>query len=105
MNLVSRVADKETPYNTIQLLITNCITNKKQDSIIEKCLKYYYDILKSRNTDEVAAFRNALISTNYVNIKTTGEDAYTVFEILNAEVWILRITNCSRTLYCVIQCQ
>lgn len=84
MNLVSCVADKETQYNTIQLLITNCITNKKQDSIIEKCLKYYYDILKSRNTDEVAAFRNALISTNYVNIKTTGEDAYTVFEILNA---------------------
>lgn len=77
MNLVSCVADKETQYNTIQLLITNCITNKKQDSIIEKCLKYYYDILKSRNTDEVAAFRNALISTNYVNIKTTGEDAYT----------------------------
>lgn len=84
MNLVSCVADKETPYNTIQLLITNCITNKKQDSVIEKCLKYYYDILKSRNTDEVAAFRNALISTNYVNIKTAGEDAYTVFEILNA---------------------
>lgn len=84
MNLVSCVADKETPYNTMQLLITNCITNKKQDSIIEKCLNYYYDILKARNTDEVAAFRNALISANYVNIKTTGEDAYTVFEILNA---------------------
>lgn len=84
MNLVSCVADKQTPYNTMQLLITNFITNKKQDSTIEKCLKYYYDILKSRNTDEVAAFRNALISTNYINIKTTGEDAYTVFEILNA---------------------
>lgn len=84
MNIVTHVADKATQYNSIQLLITNCITNKKQDSIIEKCLKYYYGILSSRNTNEVASFRNALISSNYVNIKTTGEDAYTVFEILNA---------------------
>lgn len=29
-------------------------------------------------------FPNSLISANYVNIKTTDEDAYTVFEILNA---------------------
>lgn len=84
MNLVSHVASKSTPYNTMQMLITNCITNKKQDFIIEKCLKYYYDKLRIRNTNEVASFRNALISANYVNIKTTGEDAYTVFEILNA---------------------
>lgn len=84
MTLISNVADIETPYNTMQLLITNCITNKKQDLIIEKCLRFYYENLNSRNTDEIAAFRNALISANYVNIKTTDEDAYTVFEILNA---------------------
>ncbi len=84
VNLVSCVADAATPYNTMQLLITNCITNKKQDSIIEKCLRYYYEKLKTRNTDDVMFFRNALINTNYVNIKTTEEDAYTVFEILNA---------------------
>ncbi|WP_297975592.1 DUF262 domain-containing protein [uncultured Bacteroides sp.] len=84
MNLVAHVADRTTPYNSMQLLITYCITNKKQDSIIEKCIKYYYNVLSARNTDEVASFRNALISSNYVNIKTTGEDAYTVFEILNA---------------------
>lgn len=84
MNLVAHVADRTTPYNSMQLLITYCITNKKQDSIIEKCVKYYYNILSTRNIDEVASFRNALISSNYVNIKTTGEDAYTVFEILNA---------------------
>ena len=42
MNLVSQVADKETPYNTIEKLIINCITNKKQDSIIEECIRYYY---------------------------------------------------------------
>ena len=84
MGLVSYVADSATPYNTMQMLITNCITNKKQDSVIEKCLKYYYDELKTRDTDKVASFRNALIGANYVNIKTTEEDAYTVFEILNA---------------------
>lgn len=84
MNLVLHVADKATPYNTMQLLITNCITNKKQDFVIENCLKYFYEILKTRMTDKVASFRNALVSANYVNIKTTGEDAYTVFEILNA---------------------
>lgn len=84
MNLVSHVADSTTSYNTMQMLITNCITNKKQDLVIEKCLKYYYDELKSRDTDNVASFRNALITANYVNIKTTEEDAYTVFEILNA---------------------
>lgn len=85
MNLVSVVSDSTTPYNSIQLLITNCITNKKQDYVIEACLRYYYDILTTRTTDDVVSFRNALISSNYVNIKTTGEeDAYTVFEILNA---------------------
>lgn len=84
MNIVSHVTNKETPYNTMQLLITNCITNKQQDTVIENCLKYFYNILATRNTDEVATFRNSLISTNYVNIEATGEDAYTVFEILNA---------------------
>lgn len=84
MTLVTHVADTATQCNSIQLLITNCITNKKQDSIIEKCLKYYYEKLSNRSTDEVASFRNALISSNYINIKTTDEDAYTVFEILNA---------------------
>lgn len=83
MNLVSTVANKSS-HNTLQSLITNCITNKNRDSKIEKCLKYYYGILNSRNTDEVVTFRNSLISTNYVNIKATEEDAYTVFEILNA---------------------
>lgn len=84
MNLVSHIANKDTSCNTLQSLITNCITNKKQDLKIEECLKYYYNVLKSRNTSEVASFRNALISANYVNIKASGEDAYTVFEILNA---------------------
>lgn len=84
MNLVSQVADKETPYNTIEKLIINCITNKKQDSIIEECIRYYYKRLDERSTDEVVSFRNALISANYINIKTNEEDAYTVFEILNA---------------------
>lgn len=84
MNIVSHVADKTSSCATLQLLITNCITNKKQDSKIEECLKYYYNALKTRSTNEVASFRNALISANYVNIKATGEDAYTVFEILNA---------------------
>ncbi len=84
INLVSHVSSMSTPYNTMQLLITNCITNKKQDCIIEKCISYYYERLNTRSTEEIAYFRNSLISSNYVNIKTTGEDAYTVFEILNA---------------------
>lgn len=85
MTLVSTVADPNTLYNTLSLLITSCITNKKQDEVIESCLNYYYEKLSTRTTEQVASFRNALISTNYVNIKTTGEeDAYTVFEILNA---------------------
>lgn len=85
VSLVSTVSDLNTQYKTMHLLITNCITNKKQDGVIENCLKYYYEQLSTRSTDQVASFRNALISTNYINIKTTGEeDAYTVFEILNA---------------------
>lgn len=84
MNLVSHVTNRETSCNTMQLLITNCITNKQQDTVIENCLKYFYNILSTRNTNEVASFRNSLISANYVNIEATGEDAYTVFEILNA---------------------
>lgn len=84
MNLVSHVANRDSSYNTMQLLITNCITNKRQDIVIENCLDYFYNILSNRNIDEVVSFRNALINTNYIDIKTTGEDAYTVFEILNA---------------------
>lgn len=84
MNLVSHVANRDSSYNTMQLLITNCITNKRQDAEVENCLKYFYDILKHRDTNEVSSFRNALINTNYIDIKATGEDAYTVFEILNA---------------------
>lgn len=84
INIVSHVVDKESPYNTMQMLITNCITNKKQDHTIEECLKYYYNVLIKRTTEEVASFRSALVGANYINIKTTGEDAYTVFEILNA---------------------
>ena len=57
---------------------------QKKDFMIEKCLKYYYNELKTRDTNAVASLCNALVSTNYVNIKTTGEDSYTVFEILNA---------------------
>lgn len=85
MQLVNDVSDSKTPYNTMQLIVTNCITNKKQDGVIEDCLKYYYSVLKKRTTEQIAEFRSALISSNYVNIKTTREeDAYTVFEILNA---------------------
>jgi hypothetical protein len=47
-------------------------------------LNYFYNTLSTRSTDDVASFRNSIISANYINIKTTGEDAYTVFEILNA---------------------
>ena len=85
MNLVSIVSDFTTPYKSIKMLITNAITNKKQDSRIENCMKYYYGFLAKRTTDEIVSFRNSLISSNYVNIKTTSEeDAYNVFEILNA---------------------
>lgn len=84
MKLISHVADRATPNNTMQLLVTNCITNKKQDAVIEDCLNYFYNTLSTRSTDDVASFRNSIISANYINIKTTGEDAYTVFEILNA---------------------
>lgn len=84
MKLISHVADRATPNNTMRLLVTNCITNKKQDAVIEDCLNYFYNTLSTRSTDDVASFRNSIISANYINIKTTGEDAYTVFEILNA---------------------
>ena len=84
MKLISHVADRATPNNTMQLLVTNCITNKKQDAVIEDCLNYFYNTLSTRSTDDDASFRNSIISANYINIKTTGEDAYTVFEILNA---------------------
>lgn len=84
MHLVSHVADQESPNKTMQLLFANCITNKRQDAVIESCLQYFYNVLRNRSTEEVVLFRNSLISANYINIKTTGEDAYTVFEILNA---------------------
>lgn len=85
VNLVSNVSVLDSRYSSLQSLITGCITNHAQDKNIEECLKYYYEKLNRRSTNDVASFRNALVGTNYVNIKTVGEeDAYTVFEILNA---------------------
>ena len=85
VNLVSKVSVLDNGYTSLQSLISGCITNHTQDKKIEECLKYYYEKLNVRQTNEIASFRNALVGTNYVNIKTVGEeDAYTVFEILNA---------------------
>lgn len=63
---------------------SKCVSTSK-DSLIVKAFQHFSASLESMSDDKLIAFRDAVISTSYVNISSsTEEDSYTIFEILNA---------------------
>lgn len=87
---VRNVCDWTKSYDTLSKLIGESSTVSKQNDEIYNAVRYFYDKLKICSTDEVEKYRNALLSTNIVEIiATSEEDAYTIFEILNARGQIL----------------
>lgn len=56
-----------------------------KDELIVKAFQYFSANFAKMADEELLAFRDAVISVAYVNIKSsTEEDSYTIFEILNA---------------------
>lgn len=87
---ISNVCDWEKKYDSISKLIGESSTANKQNNDIFDAVRYFYDNLKSCTTEEIENYRNALLKTNIVEIiATSEEDAYTIFEILNARGQIL----------------
>lgn len=87
---VKNVCDWDKKYDTIAKLISESSTASKQNKEIYDAVRYFYDRLKSKPTEEIEKYRNALLTTNVVEIiATSEEDAYTIFEILNARGQIL----------------
>lgn len=72
------------PLMSIHELASDASLSKK----IEKCLSYFYAELKKsaiENPECLENYKNAILAMRYIDIVAdSSEDAYTVFEILNA---------------------
>lgn len=87
---IHNVCNWEKTYNSISKLIAESSTASKQNKAIFDAVRFFYNKLSELETTEVEDFRNALLRTSVVEIiATSEEDAYTIFEILNARGQIL----------------
>ncbi|MBD5237155.1 MAG: DUF262 domain-containing protein [Bacteroidales bacterium] len=73
---------------SLDQIFNNCLLSVKSKRL-KAAFLYFYNHLKQKETsegvDKLIQFRDSLLDTNYIRIDTdTEEDAYTVFEILNA---------------------
>ena len=80
-----RKSKKDTP--THQILAS--LTISKSDKIYLNAFNYFYNelnkILSEKGFDYILKIKDSLLDSKYIRIKAdTEEDAYTVFEILNA---------------------
>lgn len=87
---VRNVCDWNKHYDTLTKLIAESSSASRHNKDIYDAVRYFYDKLNSCTTEEVEKYRNALLKSNVVEIiATSEEDAYTIFEILNARGQIL----------------
>lgn len=77
--------------HTITSFVESNIISKSKDKPLEDALKYFYSEIKTvceqdeNPKEKILEIRNAIISMTIVSIVSTSEeDAYTIFEILNA---------------------
>ena len=88
--LIDNVCNWDITYTSLSKLIGESSTASKQNNEIFNSVRYFYEKLKGCTTEEIEKYRNALLKTNIVEIiATSEEDAYTIFEILNARGQIL----------------
>lgn len=87
---INNICNWDLTYASLSKLIGESSTASKQNNDIFNAVRYFYEKLKGCTTDEIEKYRNALLNTNIVEIiATSEEDAYTIFEILNARGQIL----------------
>lgn len=87
---VNNVCDWDKKYTTLSQLIGESTTATRQNQEMFDAVRYFYDKLSFNSTEVIEKYRNALLDTNVVEIiATSEEDAYTIFEILNARGQIL----------------
>lgn len=87
---IHNVCDINRTYGSITKQIAESSSSYKHNKDIFNALLFFYDKLSKLSTPEVESYRNALLRTSVVEIiATSEEDAYTIFEILNARGQIL----------------
>lgn len=87
---VSNVCNWKMSYGSITKMIAESSNASKQNKDIFDAVHFFYEKLSKLTTEEVEGYRNALLRTSVVEIiATSEEDAYTIFEILNARGQIL----------------
>lgn len=87
---IHNVCDWDRSPNTITQVIAESSNASQQNKDIFNAVLFFYEKLSKLSTSEVEEYRNALLRASVVEIiATSEEDAYTIFEILNARGQIL----------------
>lgn len=87
---IKNVCDWEKSYDSIRKLIAESSNVSKQNKDIFDAVEYFYNKLSSSSIETIEGYRDALLRASIVEIiATSEEDAYTIFEILNARGQIL----------------
>lgn len=87
---VRNVCDWEKSYDSITTIIAESSNAFKTNKDVFDAVHYFYNKLSKLEIKDVEDYRNALLRTSVVEIVATSEeDAYTIFEILNARGQIL----------------
>ncbi len=87
---VEKVCDWSQDYSSITHLIGESTSDSRSNKELFEAVRFFYEKLSSYSTEKIQSYRNALLDTNVVEIiATSEEDAYTIFEILNARGQIL----------------
>lgn len=77
-------------FSSITHILHDSATITKHNKGLFDAVVFFYEALSKRNLEEIEKFRNSLLDTSVVEIiATSEEDAYTIFEILNARGQIL----------------
>lgn len=86
--LVNGILDmeyEEATQLTASILAKRCKINKRHDPKIMSAFEHYCGKVATLEDDELVVFRTAVLDSNYVDVVAdTEENAYTIFEILNA---------------------
>ena len=83
--IVKASCDEGNKNISLNVILEKCIKDKSRDISIKKCCLFFYETFCMFDEKTLRSFRDALVSTNYVEIEASNdEDSYTIFEILNA---------------------
>ena len=87
---VQNICDWKNNYDSLDQAISESSTATKTNKVLFEAVKFFNERLTSCDEETIERYRNALLDTNIVEIiADSDEDAYTIFEILNARGQIL----------------